>query len=97
MSHTTEQIKALAEQLLCHPVSRSIDEIETAGELLIELLNQCKELMSAQWTIAQGSAALAIEKCKNASSQRRTIEMYVSANQCAEDILYAISRAKAAK
>ena len=52
------------------------------------------ELINAQWTIARGCAALAIEKCKNASGQRRTIDLYVSANQCAEDIFTAIEKAK---
>ena len=55
------------------------------------------ELISAQWTIAQGCAALAIEKCKNASGQRRAIDMFVSANQCAEDILMAIEKKAGAK
>ena len=52
------------------------------------------ELLASEWTIAQGAAALAIEKCKNATGQRRTIEMYVSANQCAEDICTAIAAAR---
>ncbi len=47
MSYTKEQIKALADQLTCHPVSRSIDEIEMAGEMLINLLNQRDELLPA--------------------------------------------------
>lgn len=55
MSYTTEQIKALAEQLLCHPVSRSIDEIETAGELLIELVKQRDELLAALENLADAS------------------------------------------
>ena len=46
------------------------------------------------WTIAHGAALLAIEKCKNATGQRRTIDMYVSASQCAEEILQAIAKAK---
>ena len=52
------------------------------------------ELINAQWTIARGCAALAIEKCKNATGQRRTIDLYVSANQCAEDIFTAIEKVK---
>lgn len=52
------------------------------------------ELINAQWTIARGCAALAIERCKNASGQRRAIDMYVSANQCAEDIISAVEKAK---
>lgn len=55
MSYTTEQIKALAEQLLCHPVSRSINEIETAGELLIELVKQRDELMAALESLTDAS------------------------------------------
>lgn len=38
MSYTNEQIKALAEQFICHSASRSIDEVEMAGGMLFELL-----------------------------------------------------------
>ncbi len=58
------------------------------------LRKEREELLSAQWTIARGCAALAIEKCKNASGQMRAIDMYVSANQCAEDIISAVEKAK---
>lgn len=45
--HTPEQIKALADQFICRPVSRSIDEIEEAGGMLIDLLKQRDELLNA--------------------------------------------------
>jgi hypothetical protein len=47
MNHTKEQIKALADQFTCHPVSRSIDEIGMAGGMLIDLLKQRDELLAA--------------------------------------------------
>lgn len=40
MSYTKEQVIALADQFTCHPASRSIDEIEMAGEMLKDLLLQ---------------------------------------------------------
>ena len=40
MTYTKEQVIALADQLTCHPASRSIDEIEMAGEMLKDLLLQ---------------------------------------------------------
>ncbi len=49
--HTPEKIKALADQFICHPVSRSIDEIEMAGGMLIDLLNQRDELESKRETL----------------------------------------------
>ncbi len=64
-------------------------------EFLKELKNQRDELLAAQYAIAQGAAQLAIEKCKNATGQHRSIDMFVSANQCAEDIIKAIARANA--
>ena len=42
-NHTSEKIKALAEQFICHPASRSIDDIELAGEIIIELMKQRDE------------------------------------------------------
>lgn len=50
------------------------------------------ELLAAQYMIAQRSARLAIERCKNATGARRKIEMFVSENQCAEDILEEVAK-----
>lgn len=40
------QAKALSEQFICHPASRSIDEIEMAGEIMSDLLKQRDALLS---------------------------------------------------
>lgn len=50
--HPDDQIRALAEQFICHPLSRSIEEIEMAGGMLIELLKRCDEsgrISSRRW------------------------------------------------
>lgn len=42
------QMKAVAQQFICHPASRSVDEIEAAGEamaLMCEALETFKEVM----------------------------------------------------
>ena len=44
--HTPGQITALSDQFICHPASRSIDEIEMAGEIMHDLLKQRDELLS---------------------------------------------------
>ena len=44
--HTPGQITALSDQFICHPASRSIDEIEMAGEIMRDLLKQRDELLS---------------------------------------------------
>ena len=44
--HTPGQITALSDQFICHPASRSIDEIEMAGEIMRDLLEQRDELLS---------------------------------------------------
>ena len=44
--HTPGQITALSDQFVCHPASRSIDEIEMAGEIMRDLLKQRDELLS---------------------------------------------------
>ena len=44
--HTPGQITALSDQFICLPASRSIDEIEMAGEIMRDLLKQRDELLS---------------------------------------------------
>lgn len=62
--------------------------------IIADLTAEVESLRKQQWIIAHGSAELAIEKCKNATGQRRTIDMYVSPNQCANDVLEAIANTK---
>ena len=45
--HTPGQITALSDQFICHPSSRSIDEIEMAGEIMRDLLKQRDEMLAA--------------------------------------------------
>ena len=44
---TPGQITALSDQFIFHPASRSIDEIEMAGEIMRDLLKQRDELLAA--------------------------------------------------
>ena len=44
--HTPGQITALSDQFVCHPASRSINEIEMAGEIMRDLLKQRDEMLS---------------------------------------------------
>jgi len=44
---TPGQITALSDQFICHPASRSIDDIEMAGEIMRDLLKQRDELLAA--------------------------------------------------
>ena len=44
--HTPGHITALSDQFICHPASRSIDEIEMAGEIMRDLLKQRDELLA---------------------------------------------------
>ena len=44
--HTPGHITALSDQFICHPASRSIDEIEMAGEIMRDLLKQRDEMLS---------------------------------------------------
>lgn len=53
----TEKLKALADQCICHPVSRSIEDIEAAGGAIKELLghvdrleDQIAESGKREWT-----------------------------------------------
>lgn len=43
---TPGHITALSDQFICHPASRSIDEIEMAGEIMRDPLKQRDELLS---------------------------------------------------
>ena len=43
---TPGHITALSDQFICHPASRSINEIEMAGEIMRDLLKQRDELLS---------------------------------------------------
>lgn len=49
------------------------------------------ELKAMLYTATRYAAYLAIERCKNATGQRRQIELYVSANQCSEDACAALA------
>lgn len=55
MIYTNEQIKALADQFTCHPVSRSISDIEMAGDMLAELIEHHLKLQKMEaallWTL----------------------------------------------
>ena len=42
-----DKLRELADQLICHPVSRSITEIEEAGEAIKRLLDELKSLREA--------------------------------------------------
>lgn len=44
---TPGQITALSDQFICNPASRSIDDIEMAGEIMRDLLKQRDELLAA--------------------------------------------------
>ena len=44
---TPGHITTLSDQFICHPASRSIDEIEMAGEIMRDLLKQRDELLAA--------------------------------------------------
>lgn len=66
----------------------------TPNTIIADLTAEVESLKAQQWIIAHGAAELAIEKCKNATGQRRTIDLYVSPNKCAEDVLEAIANAK---
>ena len=44
---TPGHITALSDQFICHPASRSIDDIEMAGEIMRDLLKQRDELLAA--------------------------------------------------
>ena len=44
---TPGHITALSDQFIFHPASRSIDEIEMAGEIMRDLLKQRDELLAA--------------------------------------------------
>lgn len=55
-----------------------------------QLQARVAELEALQYELIRSGALVAIEKCKNATGQRRVIEMYVSANQIAEDLINAM-------
>lgn len=66
------------------------DEITALRQLVAELEKEAKQLRDLQYELMRSGARVAIEKCKNATGQRRVIDMYVSANQIAEDLLNAM-------
>lgn len=66
------------------------DEITALHPSRKELEKETKQLRDLQYELMRSGALVAIEKCKNATGQRRVIDMYVSANQIAEDLLNAM-------
>lgn len=73
---------------LAHCASR--DSLEQLRQRVAELEKEAKQLRDLQYQLMRSGALVAIEKCKNATGQRRVIDMYVSANQIAEDLLNAM-------
>lgn len=79
-------IGGLARSLL----SSSAIRLEQLRQRVAELEMEAKQLRDLQYELMRSGALVAIEKCKNATGQRRVIDMYVSANQIAEDLLNAM-------
>ncbi len=63
---------------------------DTLRQRVQELEKETKQLRDLQYELMRSGALVAIEQCKNATGQRRVIDMYVSANQIAEDLLNAM-------
>lgn len=73
-----------------HEPYEAANEIEQLRQRVQELEKETKQLRDLQYELMRSGALVAIEKCKNATGQRRVIDMYVSANQIAEDLLNAM-------
>ncbi|MBK6588113.1 MAG: hypothetical protein IPG22_07455 [Acidobacteria bacterium] len=71
--------------------ARLLHGLAKCGEARDCLKQQLAANDAALYNTARKAARIAMEKCKNATGQRRKIEMYVSANQIAEDVLDAIN------
>ena len=54
--------------------------------VLRKLAEKQTETEFYEYAIAHRAASICKEKCKNATGQRHLIDMYVSANQIAEDV-----------
>lgn len=54
------ELKELSDQLICHPASRSIDEIEAAGEAIKQLVLERDELLAARNWPVMGYGKVAI-------------------------------------
>ena len=54
----TTELKKLADQCICHPVSRSTTEVESAGEAIKELLAINAELLEGLRAIVEGFSIL---------------------------------------
>ena len=80
---TPGHITALSDQFICHPASRSIDDIEMAGEIMRDLLKQRDELLAA------------MEKCrKELSAWMRDHGDDIATQEAVADARAAISSVK---
>lgn len=77
--------------------SRMCQEILCLRGEIEQLRKERDELADAHWPIARKAALLAIDRCKSATGQSRQIDMYVSANQCAEDTLLSLEKTRERK
>ena len=83
---TPGHITALSDQFICHPASRSIDEIEMAGEIMRDLLKQRDELLAA------------LEKCrKELSAWMRDHGDDIATQEAVADARAAIASVKGQK
>lgn len=91
----TERVLSFRTQLEQLEAERVLDEQRVADLMaqVADIAAERDELKATIYAATRHAAYLAIERCKNATGQRRQIELYVSANQCSEDACAAIDAA----
>ena len=92
--HRQERGIKTPEQVRIEILQDRVESYQDHIEMLEAELAECKR---DAYSIAQKAATICKEKCKNATGQRHKIDMYVSANQIAEDLVEAIDSAIAAQ
>lgn len=68
-----QKLRALADQCICHPVSRSIEEIEAAGEAIKSLLEELQTLRSERtaWRVTAENAEAELKLINEMNDQLR--------------------------
>lgn len=61
-----QKLRKLADQLICHPVSRSIEEIESAGEAIKTMLDELQTLREERttWRVTAENAEAAVKQAR---------------------------------
>lgn len=84
-----QKLRELADQLICHPVSRSIEEIESAGEAIKTMLDELQTLREERtaWRVTAENAEAAVKQARIDALEEAAAICQANASMCSEGVM----------